>query len=72
MFRVKSLADDSRNAEGFTIGKSVVRSMFETTNTHGTPDNRKVRIATVIFKINCTKRVIGRALVCLGELLCDF
>jgi gamma-glutamyl:cysteine ligase YbdK (ATP-grasp superfamily) len=27
--------------------------MFETTNTHETPDNRKVDIATVIFKINC-------------------
>jgi hypothetical protein len=27
--------------------------MFETTNTHGTPDNWKVVIAMVIFKINC-------------------
>jgi hypothetical protein len=28
-----------RNAEGFIFGKSVVRSMLETTSTHVTPDD---------------------------------
>ena len=69
---MKSLINDSRNVEGFITGKSVVRSMFETTNTHGTPDNRKLDIDTVIFKINCAKKMIKTASVCLVELLCDF
>jgi hypothetical protein len=39
MLRVKSLIEDSRKAEGFIIGVSKARSMFETTNTHVTPDD---------------------------------
>lgn len=38
MLRVKSLIDDSRNFDGFTIGKFIVRSMFETTSTHAAPE----------------------------------
>jgi hypothetical protein len=38
MLRVKSLTDDSRKVDGFIMGKFVVRSMFDTTNTHVTPD----------------------------------
>jgi len=37
--RVKSLIVDSRNVDGFIITMFVVRSMFETTNTHVTPDD---------------------------------
>jgi len=39
MLRVKSLIEDSRKVDGFIIGESKVRSMFETTNTHVTPDD---------------------------------
>jgi hypothetical protein len=51
MLRVKSLIDDSRNWEGFITGNSVVRSMFETTNTHGTPDNRKAILPQSYLKL---------------------
>jgi len=46
------LIDDSRNFEGFINRRLGFRSMFETTNTHVTPDNQRGAIATVIFKIN--------------------
>ena len=52
MFRTESLIDDSRNVDGFIMRKPLVRSMLETTNTHVTPDNQKLDIATVIFKTN--------------------
>ena len=42
----------SRNVAGFIIRESIVRSMFETTNTNETPGNRILGIAAVVFKIN--------------------
>ena len=52
MLRVVSLILESRNVDGFITSKSVVRSMFETTNTHRTPVVEG-DILIVIFKINC-------------------
>jgi hypothetical protein len=50
---VKSLVNDFKNFEGLITFDLAVRSIFETTNTHRTPDNRERDIAWVIFKIDC-------------------